>query len=189
MNTSEPTSRETTDHAALPAGFTLRNAVEADLPAIVDIYNSIIPGRMVTADLEPVTVESRRPWLAAHQVPTRPLWVLVDTASTVPGGTVAAWLSFDTFYPRAAYDGSAMIAIYVAERYRRQGLGRALLATAIGQAPRLGLHTLLGYIFGHNSPSLQLFESFGFGRWGHLPRVAILDGVERDLIITGRRLT
>jgi len=162
----------------------LRDAVEPDLPTIVTIYNAIIPGRMVTADLEPVTVESRRPWFVAHQNPMRPLWVAVD-----PHGTVAAWLSFDTFYPRAAYDGTAMLAIYVAESHRRRGLGRALLQTAIGRAPQLGLHTLLGYIFGHNEPSLRLFDSFHFKRWGHLPCVAVLDGVERDLIITGRRLT
>ena len=87
----------------------LRDASEADLPAIVAIYNSIIPGRMVTADLTPVTVDSRRTWFAAHQVRERPLWVLVDAA-----GTIAAWASFDTFYPRAAYDGTAMLAIYVA---------------------------------------------------------------------------
>jgi phosphinothricin acetyltransferase len=28
----------------------------------------------------------------------------------------------------------------------------------------------------------------GFSRWGHLPRVAVLDGVERDLVIVGRRV-
>ncbi len=37
-------------------------------------------------------------------------------------------------------------------------------------------------------PSLKLFEKLGFTRWGHLPRVAVLDGVERDLIIVGRRV-
>lgn len=163
--------------------MTLRDATEADLPAIVEIYNSIIPGRMVTADLQPVTVESRRPWLAAHQIPSRPLWVLVDEA-----GVVCAWLSFDTFYPRAAYDGTAMIAIYVAESHRRRGLGRDLLQTALQRAPGLGLHTLLGYIFGHNEPSLRLFTAYGFERWAHLPRVAVLDGVERDLLILGRRV-
>jgi len=103
-------------------------------------------------------------------------------------GAVAAWLSFDTFYARAAYDGTAMIAIYVAESQRRRGLGRELLEAAIARAPGLGLHTLLGYIFGHNEPSLRLFEAYGFARWGHLPRIAVLDGVERDLIIVGRRL-
>lgn len=163
--------------------MTLRDATEADLPAIVDIYNSIIPGRMVTAELEPVTVEARRPWFAAHQVPNRPLWVL-DAGR----GEVAAWLSFDTFYARAAYDGTAMIALYVAERRRRQGLGRILLDAAITRAPTLGLHTLLGYIFAHNEPSLRLFAAHGFERWAHLPRVAVLDGIERDLIIVGRRV-
>lgn len=167
-----------------PASFTLRDARESDLPTIVEIYNSTIAGRMVTADLEPVTVESRRPWFAAHRNSARPLWVLCDSA-----GTVCAWLSFDTFYPRAAYDGTAMIALYVAPTHRRQGLGRQLLQGAIGRAPTLGLHTLLGYIFGHNAPSLRLFAAEGFERWAHLPRVAVLDGVERDLIIVGRRLT
>ncbi|MEO6246631.1 MAG: N-acetyltransferase family protein [Opitutaceae bacterium] len=161
----------------------LRPATAADLPAIVAIYNATIPGRMVTADLTPVSVESRRAWFEAHQHSARPLWVLVDTADTV-----CAWLSFDTFYPRAAYEGTAMIAIYVDETHRRLGLARRLLNEAITAAPGLGLHTLLGYIFGHNEPSLRLFESHGFTRWAHLPRVAILDGVDRDLIIVGRRL-
>ncbi|MDP3071047.1 MAG: N-acetyltransferase family protein [Opitutaceae bacterium] len=160
----------------------LRLATPADLPAIVAIYNATIPGRLVTADLEPVSVASRQPWFDAHQSPTRPLYVLDEA------GTVCAWLSFDTFYARAAYDGTAMIAIYVAESHRRRGLGRRLLDEAIARAPELGLHTLLGYIFGHNAPSLRLFESHGFVRWAHLPRVAVLDGVERDLIIVGRRL-
>lgn len=163
--------------------FALRPASAADLPAIVAIYNSTIAGRMVTADLEPVTIEARRPWFDAHQSPQRPIWVLADgTDATV------AWLSFDTFYPRAAYDGTAMIAVYVAESHRRLGLGRRLLGAALEGAPTLGLHTLLGYIFGHNAPSLRLFEAHGFARWAHLPRVAVLDGVERDLIIVGRRL-
>ena len=160
----------------------IRDAVEADLPAIVAIYNSIIPGRMVTADLVPVTVASRVPWLQAHDPVRRPIWVAEDAAG------IAAWLSFDTFYPRAAYDGTAMIAIYVAESRRRSGLGQLLLDRAVAEAPRLGLHTLLGYIFAHNDPSLRFFAKNGFTRWAHLPRVALLDGVERDLVILGRRL-
>jgi phosphinothricin acetyltransferase len=28
----------------------------------------------------------------------------------------------------------------------------------------------------------------GLAQWAHLPRVAVLDGVERDLIIVGRRV-
>jgi len=160
----------------------IRDAVEADLPAIVAIYNSIIPGRMVTADLEPVTVASRLPWLQAHDPAKRPIWVAEEN------GEICAWLSFDTFYPRAAYDGTVMIALYVHEKHRRVGLGRQLLTRALAHAPKLGVHTVLGYIFAHNEPSLRLFEAFGFERWAHLPRVAKLDTTERDLIILGKRV-
>ncbi len=163
--------------------MTIRDATEADLPAIVAIYNSIIPGRMVTADLEPATVAGRAPWLQSHDPARRPVWVAEEH------GAVCAWLSFDPFYPRPAYDGTAMIALYVAENHRRSGLGRQLLTRAIAHAPQLGLHTLLGYIFAHNEPSLRFFAAFGFERWAHLPGVARLDGVARDLVILGKRVS
>lgn len=164
-------------------GYRLRTARVEDLPAIVEIYNAIIPGRQVTADLHPVTVEQRRPWFEACQAGGRPISVV-----TSEDGNVVAWMSFDRFSPRAAYDGTAMIAVYVAEAHRRHGVGRALVTTAIQRAPQLELHTLLGYIFAHNRPSLELFTALGFSRWAHLPRVAVLDGVERDLVIMGRRV-
>jgi L-amino acid N-acyltransferase YncA len=50
------------------------------------------------------------------------------------------------------------------------------------------VNTLLGYIFGHNTPSLRLFEKFNYQQWAFMPKIAILDGVERDLIIVGKRL-
>ncbi|MCY1267949.1 putative phosphinothricin acetyltransferase YwnH [compost metagenome] len=159
-----------------------RPATRADLPRIVAIYNSTVASRMVTADLEPVSVESREAWFAEHQG-TRPLWV-VERA-----GEILGWLSFSNFYGRPAYARTAEVSIYLDEACRGQGLGRYLLEQAIAAAPGLQLDTLLGFIFGHNAPSLGLFARYGFERWGELPRVAVLDGVERDLIIVGRRLT
>lgn len=165
------------------SGFTLRDAVEADLPAIVAIYNATIPGRQVTADTEPVSVESRLGWFRAHDPGTRPLWVVLD------GGRICAWLSFNSFYGRPAYHPTAEVSLYVAESHRRRGIGRGLLDVAIQRAPACGLRSLLGFIWAHNEPSLRLFAGFGFSQWGHLPRVAILDGIERDLVILGLRLT
>jgi phosphinothricin acetyltransferase len=69
---------------------------------------------------------------------------------------------------------------------RRQGVAAALLERAVEASPSLGLSALLGFIFAHNAPSIVLFERFGFLRWGHLPKVAELDGVKRDLLIFGR---
>jgi len=67
-------------------------------------------------------------------------------------------------------------------------LGRALLARALAAAPGLGISSVLGFIFGHNEASMRLFAGFGFTAWGRLERVAVLDGIERDLIIMGLRV-
>jgi phosphinothricin acetyltransferase len=156
-------------------------AARDDLARIVEIYNATIPSRRATADTEPVSVESRVKWFEDHTPEFRPLWVVeVD-------GRVAAWLSFSSFYGRPAYNRTAELSVYVDESHRSLGLGSYLLTQAIGRAPSLGLDTLLGFIFGHNQASLRLFEKYGFERWGELPRVALLDRVECDLVIVGRR--
>lgn len=161
--------------------FTHRLATRGDLAQIVDIYNSTIPSRQATADTEPVSVESRVKWFEDHHPDVRPLWVVEGE------GHIAAWLSFSAFYGRPAYDKTAELSVYVHDSFRNRGLGSYLLTQAITHAPSISLNTLLGFIFGHNEPSLKLFEKFGFARWGELPKVAILDGVERDLVIVGRR--
>ena len=159
-----------------------RYAADSDLPAIVNTYNSTIAGRMVTADLEPVTVESRRHWFEQHSPDRRPLWVVMH------GGHYAGWMSFNSFYGRPAYNGTVEVSIYLEADARGKGLGKACLTRAIEQAKQLGLHNLLGFIFGHNESSLQLFYKFGFTDWGRLPGVANMDGVMRDLVIVGLKV-
>lgn len=175
----------------------IRDAVETDLPAIIGIYNAAIPGRMATADLDPVSIESRCFWFHEHIPLKRPIWVMeVDKALAKPavreafskGVGIAGWLSFQSFYGRPAYHTTAEISIYVAPNYQRCGVGRQLLTQAIFHSSSFGLKTLLGFIFAHNQPSLKLFESLGFQRWGLLPQVAEIDGVERDLLIVGYRI-
>jgi L-amino acid N-acyltransferase YncA len=163
--------------------MTIRHATETDLPTIVAIYNTAIPSRMATADLEAVSVESRLAWFKGRSPSQRPLWVIeVD-------GVIAGWLSFQSFYGRPAYSKTAEISIYIAPNFHRCGLGRQLLAQAIRESPNLGLKTLVCFIFAHNQPSLKLFETFGFQRWGYLPKIAELDSVERDLVIMGLRIS
>jgi len=160
----------------------IRSATEADLAKIVDIYNASIPGRLATADTVPVTVEARRSWLRDRDVTRHPLWV-VDL-----DGAPVGWLSFGKFYGRPAYAGTAEISIYVEPGAQRGGVATRLMHHALDRAPDLGLSTFLAFVFAHNHPSLALCRRFGFETWGHLPRVALLDGVERDLLILGRRV-
>jgi len=160
----------------------IRDAREEDLAAIVAIYNASIPSRLSTADTEPVSVDSRREWFRQHGTMRHPLWVLERDRR------VAGWLSFGPFYGRPAYAATAEVSVYVAADFQRQGVGTALLEEAMLRSPSLRIETLLGFIFAHNVPSLALFAKFGFERWAHLPRVAELDGIKRDLVIVGRHL-
>lgn len=164
-------------------GVRVRHAVEADLPGIVRIYNSTVPSRMVTADTEPVSVESRRPWFAAHRPDTHPLWVLENEA-----GGMLGWISLSAFYGRPAYAATAEASIYLDETARGRGLGGLALDHVIAACPALGIRSLLGFIFAHNAPSLALFERRGFAVWGNFPDVAELDGIERSLLILGRKI-
>lgn len=168
--------------SATPQNYTHRLACQADLAAIVAIYNSTIASRQVTADTEPVSVASRQAWFDEHTPQRRPLWVVEQ------GGALLGWLSYSNFYGRPAYAGTAELSIYLHEQARGKGLGRYLLEQAIAFAPSIQVHTLLGFVFGHNQPSLGLFEALAFERWAHMPRVATLDGIERDLVILGKRV-
>ncbi|MET3877841.1 GNAT family N-acetyltransferase [Chitinophaga sp. OAE865] len=159
-----------------------RHATEADLPRIVEIYNTTIASRMVTADTSPVTVESRLAWFHAHDSIRRPLW-MIDS-----NGSNAGWMSFQSFYGRPAYNGTVEISIYLDESARGKGFGKEILQYAISIGPEFGVQTLLGFIFAHNEPSLKLFMKMGFEEWAHLPEIAVLDGVERSLKILGRKI-
>jgi L-amino acid N-acyltransferase YncA len=160
---------------------TIRDAIEADLPAIVAIYNSTIPSRIVTADVEPVTVESRRAWFH-NRSSRRPLWVMeIDNV-------IAGWLSVQSFYGRPAYSATAELSVYVSSDYRRRGVATELMERAIVTSPSLDITTLLGFIFAENEPSVKLFKQFGFEQWGFLPDVARFDAESRNLVILGKRV-
>ena len=139
---------------------------------------------MATADTQAVTVAERESWFREFDPARRPLWVWCDEDGAPP----LAWLSLRSFYGRPAYRATVETAIYTSPNARRRGLGKRLLAHAISSASTLQINTLLAYVFAHNDPSLGLFHGAGFVLWGRLPAVAELDGIQRDLVILGRRI-
>ncbi len=162
--------------------ITYRNANIKDLPAIVGTYNSTIPTRMVTADLEPASVESKVAWFNLHNPKTRPLWVVEYD------GAYAGWISFTDFKSRHAYHKTSEIGIYLEEKFRGKGLGDACLKYAIEKCASLNITSLTGFIFGHNEPSLKLFYKHGFEKWAHMPGICDMEGILRDVIILGKKV-
>ncbi|GAP98705.1 GNAT family N-acetyltransferase [Leptolyngbya sp. NIES-2104] len=159
----------------------IRNAVESDLPAIVEIYNHAVATKTITADVEPVTVESRLAWFHSHSS-RYPLWVLEQESM------IAGWFGLRMFYGREAYRSTAEISLYVSPHFQRQGVGQTLLTHAIAQCPTLEIHTLLAIAFAENLPSVALLKKFGFEQWGYLPQVARSWECDRDVIILGRKI-
>lgn len=159
----------------------VRTANLHDLPQIVAIYNSSVPYRKATADTEMVSVESRLDWFNQHNG-NRPLWVMEKN------NEIAGWLSLQNFYGRPAYQGTAEISVYVNSVYQRMGVAREMMNYALTQMEKLNISTLLAFIFAHNESSIQFFKAYHFEQWGFLPKVAQLDGAERDLAIYGLRI-
>lgn len=164
-----------------------RHAKLEDLPQIVEIYNTAIPSRESTCDMEPITVESRMEWFKKYSGSRRPIWVCVDEGTS--DKQIVGYLSLSYFMnERPGYYVTSDMGLYLHPDYRGKGVGKFLLQTAIKLAPSLGIETLATTIFSSNTASIRLFESAGFERWGFMPRVARLGDIERDLVMVGRRV-
>ena len=137
-------------------------AEEKDLPNIVDIYNQIIPSRLATADLEPVSVESRKSWFHSF-TPTHPIWVIKNE------NNIIGWVALEPFYGRLAYERTAEISIYIDKNVQHEN------------------YRYHGLYFYHNLPSPKLFKFKCFEQWRHLPNVTLMDEKKYSLDILGRR--
>ena len=161
--------------------ITYVNATLDDLPFIVEVYNSTIASRQVTADLQPVSVESRIAWFEQHNPQKRPLWLI--KYQNQPCG----WVSLSSFYGRPAYDKTVEISLYIHQDFRGKKIGQTVVREIESFAKQVGIDAILSYVFVHNVPSIKLFEKMHYQQWALLPKIAELDGVKRNLIILGKR--
>src|SRR5438552_230046 len=149
----------------------IRDAGDADLPAIIDIYNAAIATRMATAQLDPVTLEERRDWLKEHSPDRHPFWVLETD------GRIAGWLSLKPFALRCAYRGTAEISVYVDEKFRRRGVARRLLEEAIVRSPSLEITAIVGLILIYHFAKICLGEIVEVGAFVGGATIAAAFGV------------
>ncbi len=162
--------------------ITYANATQEDLPFIVDVYNSTIASRMVTADTVPVSIASRQAWFEQHNLTTRPLWVI--KYQNQPCG----WVSLSSFYGRPAFINTVELSLYIHSDFRGKKIGQFIVSQLEQFAKTAGIAVIMCYIFGHNQPSLNLFKKLNYTQWGSLPRIAQLDDKKYDLLILGKQL-
>ncbi len=160
----------------------IRNATEADLPAILAITNDAILHTTSSWNVHPTTLEARREWLAARQAAALPVLVAdID-------GIVAGFGSYGSFRAWDGYRLTVEHSIYVDAAFRRRGVGRLLLTALIDHATDAGMHVMMGVISADNEVSITLHEQFGFETVGRLPEVGRKFDRWLDLVLMQKML-
>jgi L-amino acid N-acyltransferase YncA len=143
----------------------VRDASEADVPRIADIYNHEVASTTTTLDTDPVTVDDRRQWLARRD-PRRHPALVAELA-----GEVVGWGELKPWSPRGGYARTAEVSLFVAHDRRRAGAGRALLGELVARARAAGLGVLLSRIGGDSAASIELHRALGFRHLCRMERV------------------
>ena len=148
--------------------YNIRAALSADLPAIIDIYNSIIDEGIYTADLEPYTTKARKAWFISLKEKNN-IFVITNMDRIIGYFYFSPWRQ-----GRQALKTTAEISFYIKPDFRGQGLGTRILSKALDLAREKKLENLLAILLDTNSASISLLEKFHFEICGHLPQVAQL---------------
>jgi L-amino acid N-acyltransferase len=171
----------------LPAGaegaIVIRDATDADVPAIVDILNvEIAESPYVYAEV-PVTIGERRVWLANHRAANLP--VLIAQSADDP--LVLGWAALSPYRPSSGYRFTAELSVYVSRGAQRRGIGRALVKalTSTAEGARC-LHALVGSVDAENIPSLELLGRLGFVEAARLTEVGYKFGQWRTHLLVLR---
>ena len=139
----------------------VRRAVEADLPRITEIYNHYVRTTPITFDLEPWSVEQRRPWFAKFSDSGRHQLLVAEE-----GGLVQGYAGATGFRDKAAYDPTVETTIYLASEATGRGIGTLLYSALFEALAGEDVHLAIAAITVPNEASIALHERFGFSLAG-----------------------
>lgn len=154
----------------------IREARESDLPRIRAIYNREVQVSTATYDTRPRSAAEQRAWFAVHGGP-HPVFVAERD------GRACGWAALSPWSERAAYRRSVEVSVYVAEEWRRRGIGKLLLQALVDAGRARGHHALLARISADNTASIELHAALGFFVAGTLKEVGVKFGRMLDVCI------
>ncbi|MFJ9851205.1 GNAT family N-acetyltransferase [Streptomyces sp. NPDC101150] len=142
----------------------VRAGVEADLPALTELYNHYIRETSVTFDTEPFTPERRRPWLLSHPKdgPHRLLVARAAGPSHGEAGPLLGYATSSAFRPKAAYAPSVEVTVYCAPHAAGRGIGTLLYQALFEALATEDVHRAFAGIAQPNEASHRLHTRFGF---------------------------
>ncbi len=87
-------------------------------------------------------------------------------------GKVVGWIAVSPTSARPVYSGVVEVSIYVDAAYHGKGIGTALMAALIDNAPALGFWSLYSVIITANTASIAFHKKCGFREIGYRERIA-----------------
>lgn len=154
----------------------LRTAVQADLAALLDIYNYEVVNGVATLDLAPKTMKERQGWLDSHNVENHPLIVAEEE------GVIMGYASLSEYREKEAYRSTVELSVYVHPDHRGKGVASAMMAHLLEEARRdERTHTVVSVITSGNMASTRLHEKFGFTFCGCIREVGWKHGRLQDI--------
>lgn len=140
-----------------------------DAAACAAIYAPFVRDSIITFEIEPPDAAEFSARITKAQM--RHAWLVIE----VDGGVVG-YAHAGPHNPRAAYDRTATLGIYLAPAAQGRGLGVRLYSALIDALAAKGFHALLGIITLPNPPSIALHEKLGFTQVGHFREVGWKQG-------------
>jgi phosphinothricin acetyltransferase len=165
------------------SGLAIRAGSEADLPALVELYNHYIRTSAFTFDVEPYTLEARRPWFAKFEPSGRNRLLVAVVDDELQG-----YVCTGPFQAKAAYETSIETSIYLRPGATRQGLGRQLYAALFAALQGADVHRAYAGITQPNPASVALHERVGFSLVARFGEVGRKFGQYRDVFWYERAL-
>jgi phosphinothricin acetyltransferase len=143
----------------------IRQAVDADLDAILAINNDAIANSTAIWTDDVVERGEREDWLAARTAAGDPVLVAIEGEELAGYATYARWRA------KHGYRHTVEDSVYIAAPFQGRGVGRALLVELIERARVAGHHVMLADIESGNAASIRLHESLGFVEVGRLREI------------------
>mgnify|MGYP001137650996 CR=1 FL=1 len=160
----------------------IRAATEADIPAILAIYNDAVINTAAIWNDDVVDLDNRLAWFAARQGQGYPVLVAVE------GDSVLGYASYGDFRAFQGYRFTVENSIYVASDARGKGAGTALLGALVGHAAGNGKHVMVAGIEAGNEVSIRLHARHGFVETARMPGLGFKFGRYLDLVFMQKTL-
>lgn len=158
----------------MSAATHIRPAVRSDAEQVLGIYSPIVLKTATSFESEVPTVEEvrRRLDAAAEFAP----WLVCERDGGMLGYAYAG-----KHRERSSYQWAVEVSVYVHERARRGGVGRALYASLLDCLAAQGFYTAYAVITLPNASSVGLHEALGFEPIGVFPKAGFKLGSWHDV--------